>query len=140
MKTALSNAQLVRTRVKVKRPVSTAFDTALKLYSEFNSNKITSTNTKTQNTTKACKKFRKVLVEANKATITNGAQSLTTRSPVKRNASTLVRPSVRATRPNSKGNIINRQLPGRQPAQLQLPMKVELDSINIPGTDIVISL
>lgn len=140
MKTALHKSSLSSKRIKVTRPVSTAFDKALKLYAEINLKKISSAMTRARNTSSTCKKFSKVLVKANKAAIAKGAQSLTPRSPVKKPASILVRSSVtKATRPNKIGNRTDRPLPAQQPAQLPLPMVLDDNSLKVPGTDIVIS-
>lgn len=136
MKAAQSNAQLGRTKIKISK---STFDTAIKRYTDIYGKKISSTKTRTRVDTKVCKKFRKFLAKGNKAAIANGAQSLIPRSPAKRPASILIRTSVTATRPNNTGNRTSRPLPAQQPAQLQLPMVLESNSLKVPGTDIVIS-
>ena len=139
MKTALRKSTLSRKKIKVKRIISTAFDTAVKRNAGIYRNKLSSTKTRTQVATKVSKKFRKLFSKGNKAAIANGAQSLTPHSPVKSPVSILVRSSVTATRPNNAGNRTDRPLPAQQPVQLRLPMKLEANSLKMPGTDIIVS-
>lgn len=139
MKTALHKSSLFSKRVKVMRPVSTAFDKVVKLYAENNLKKISSAMTMARNSSSTCKKFRKVLVKGSKASTSKSAQILTPRSPAKKSTSILVMSSVTTIRPNSTGNRTDQPLPAQQPVQPRLPMVLDDNSLKVPGTEILIS-